>query len=576
MATPAQVQQLYITYFGRPADPEGLRYWTTDTTTPLETIADGFATTPEFTATIEGKTLTQIVSQFYVDLFGRTGEPAGVNYWVDLIAQGITTIQQVGLNISNAALALPATNADNIALTSKITASGSFSDEVGLTTEGVLAYSGQAGIDSGVAYLAPVLTEATIPDAAATTAAVTNLITSNSGVGATINLSSFTDIFTPSTAVRLSNPGGDLVETLPFRFTSTSQSVSATIGSIQVEDQLIDPSTADSDNFNITVTPGTVVADLTTTNIENFAFFLDNADRGGTFDFNDGGQLQTNVKKVVLSGTLGTNAAGFGYQIADFADAGATVLDASGVTTPGAEGAILANAHQALGVTNVAVTMSGGAGNDTLSGGNAHDVISGNAGIDLLVGNEGDDTMSGGTAADIIFGNAGNDSISGGADADTIVGDIGSDTLLGDSGNDTIDGGTGDDSITGGTGVDSMTGGLEADTFLYGSLTQLVADTGITELTSDVITDFVSLTDKIQTGLAGTATNFKDVAGAATYDLAKAAAEGPAGFDGAVQYVYTDFGGNGVLFVDTDKNNTADASILFTGDPALAFGDIIA
>ena len=151
MATSAQVQQLYLTYFGRPADPEGLRFWTADTTTPLEEIANGFATTREFKATVVDKTYAQIVNEFYISMFGRSAEPVGLSYWVDLLSRGVTTVQQVGMNIGNAALALPASNADNIAVTSKMTACANWTTDVASSTAGILAYTGQPGIDAGIA-----------------------------------------------------------------------------------------------------------------------------------------------------------------------------------------------------------------------------------------------------------------------------------------------------------------------------------------------------------------------------------------------------------------------------------------
>jgi Ca2+-binding RTX toxin-like protein len=578
MATSAQVQQLYLTYFGRPADPEGLRFWTSDTTTPLTTIANGFAGTPEFTASIAGKTFAQVVNQFYVSLFNRNAETAGLNYWVGLLQQGLITLQQVGLNISNAALAQPSTSIDFIAVTSKITAAGNFTTQVGSTTPGILAYTGPAGVTAGVQFLAPVFTTATIPNAAATTAAVNNLITSNSGVGTTVELSTFQDIFTPTSAVRLTT-FGQLVETLPFRFTADSQSVGAPAGSLQSFDQLIDPSVSDSDNLNITVAPGLWPGpdgvDIATINIENFKFFLNGADGGGFFDFNNFGNQQTNVKSVTLSGTINP---GGGWSVVDFGDAGATVLDASGVTTSGIDGQIAAIAFAAPAIGNANVTMIGGAGNDFFVAGFGADSLVGGAGIDTLNGLNGADTILGGSGSDVLFGGSEADTISGELDADTIFGDDGSDILSGNEANDTISGGLGNDSITGGTGVDSMTGDGGSDRFIYGSFATLVADTGNTQAGSDIITDFVSGADSLKTGVAGTATNFKILGASANYDAAKSAAQGPGGFDGAVSYIYTSFGTTGVLFVDTDNNNTADASILFTGAavPVLVAADIIA
>jgi len=584
MATSAQVQQLNIVYFGRPADPTGLRYWTANSATPVATIANGFATTPEFTSTIVGKSFAQIVNQFYVSLFGRSAEPAGLNYWVDLLSRGLTTVQAVGLNISNAALALPATNADNIAISSKLTAAANYTTQVDSSTAGILAFAGQPGIDAGISFLAPVLTVATIPTAAATTAAVNNLIASNSGVGQTANLSTFADIFTSTNAVRVLN--GNVVETLAFRFTSDSQSVSGTEQTVQSTDQLIDPSVSDSDNLNITVTGFAQPTDpqrdavgwdsIQTANIENFKFSLNNA-VGSAFNFR---ASQTGVKTVTVSGTTID-----GYTFGNFGNSGATSFDASGVTTAGAAGRITATAfvaNLANDVITPAVTIIGGAGNDVLTAGNGADTINGGAGNDEIYGLVGNDTLNGGTGSDLINGGTGNDTINGEAGSDTLNGDAGNDTINGGDGNDDIKGGDNNDTITGGVGADSLSGGNNNDIFNYVSLTQLVLDTGNTAATSDLITDFkVNGTDTLKTGLAGTAANFRsNLNQAASYDAAKATAN--AAFDGAVQYAYVNYSLTlSALFIDTDANGSADASILFNvgGNPGaglLVATDIVA
>ena len=138
MATASQVQFLYIAYFGRPADYSGLDFWTSDESTAIETIADGFATTPEYSDTTEGSSTFAIVNSFYENLFGRTGEVKGVQEWVDLIASGATTVQQVGVKIAEAALSASPATTDTEALNAKISAAAAFTAETALTTAGVL------------------------------------------------------------------------------------------------------------------------------------------------------------------------------------------------------------------------------------------------------------------------------------------------------------------------------------------------------------------------------------------------------------------------------------------------------
>lgn len=84
---------------------------------------------------------------------------------------------------------------------------------------------------------------------------------------------------------------------------------------------------------------------------------------------------------------------------------------------------------------NVAVTLDGGVGNDTLVGGAAGDLLIGGAGDDQLSGNGGNDELRGGTGDDVLSGGSGDDALFGGDGADELRGDSGNDVLtLNDAG----------------------------------------------------------------------------------------------------------------------------------------------
>lgn len=149
--------------------------------------------------------------------------------------------------------------------------------------------------------------------------------------------------------------------------------------------------------------------------------------------------------------------------------------------------------------------------------------------------------------------------------------------IVGTALDDTLTGGAGNDTITGAAGADTMTGGTGADTFAYGSLATVSAQTGITLATADTITGFVSGTDFIKTGTAGTVANYSGAAAVASFALAQAAAD--TAMDGTVVYHLTSTAADGgLLFVDSNADGTADAVIKLTGVDftSFAFGDIIA
>lgn len=144
---------------------------------------------------------------------------------------------------------------------------------------------------------------------------------------------------------------------------------------------------------------------------------------------------------------------------------------------------------------DVANTMLGLAGNDSITAGAGNDTLDGGAGNDTLIGGTGNDVYYVDSTSDVVTegASAGNDTVFSSANFtlganlevltltgaanitgtgnglnNLITGNSGQNTLLGGAGNDTIDGGLGADSIDGGTGNDSLVGGERWDTILGG------------------------------------------------------------------------------------------------------------
>jgi len=169
----------------------------------------------------------------------------------------------------------------------------------------------------------------------------------------------------------------------------------------------------------------------------------------------------------------------------------------------------------------------------------------------------------------------------------SITGNAGADTITGTSIADAIATGGGNDTVTGGLGADIYTGGAGVDTFVIAT-----ADTGATVATADKINvaSFTTTTDKLKLGVAGSVTNYVEVAGVANDTFTLASDDANTAMDGTVKYVFiygldADVGtggldgADGVLFIDNDMNGTFDDVIVITGAAtaaALAFGDIIA
>lgn len=87
----AAISTLYHTAFGRDADAGGLDYWFDlgRGGATLKQIASAFTASAEF-ANVATTSNQDFVQGLYQNTFGRAGEDAGVNYWMDALANGST------------------------------------------------------------------------------------------------------------------------------------------------------------------------------------------------------------------------------------------------------------------------------------------------------------------------------------------------------------------------------------------------------------------------------------------------------------------------------------------------------
>jgi hypothetical protein len=149
----AQVQQLYIAYFGRPADPIGLQYWATQIDAANGSIAAvqaGFSASTESQALFGNKSTIDKVTAIYQNAFGRAPEPAGLAYWVAQLDSGKVTQAQASWTIQQSAGA-----GDAAAVQNKLTAAQAFTAQIDTTAE-IQGYQGTGAADAGRAFLATV------------------------------------------------------------------------------------------------------------------------------------------------------------------------------------------------------------------------------------------------------------------------------------------------------------------------------------------------------------------------------------------------------------------------------------
>ena len=86
-ATSTQIQELYVAYFGRAADPTGLDYWTEKGISTAAFAANMYAQ-PEFKSAFGSSSVEAQVNQIYKNLFDREADVTGLTYWTKEINLG--------------------------------------------------------------------------------------------------------------------------------------------------------------------------------------------------------------------------------------------------------------------------------------------------------------------------------------------------------------------------------------------------------------------------------------------------------------------------------------------------------
>lgn len=80
------VQRIFVAFYGRPADPAGLTFWTNQANEKgIAGVINAFATSDEAFSLYGNQATTLFVNRIYLQLFGRDADASGLKYWVDRI-----------------------------------------------------------------------------------------------------------------------------------------------------------------------------------------------------------------------------------------------------------------------------------------------------------------------------------------------------------------------------------------------------------------------------------------------------------------------------------------------------------
>ncbi len=272
----AAAQQLYVSYYGRPADPAGLTFWTAEFTNSdnVDAALEAFGTSAEYTALANGLSNEALVNLLYNQMFNRDGDTEGVAFYVGELASGDSTLASIALDIANGAL-----GADVTTLANKVTVANTFTTDVEADSA---PYT-----DDDIAAA-----RALLDDVDATAASVT---AGNTAASALVDdLGRTTD---PAVAYTLT-AGIDIIES-----GSGDDTYAATSPTLGANDIITDSSTDDDDTLSIVHSAIAATAAASISGVENISVEID-AFVGARSSFD-----ATNVKGASI--TLWSDKLGF-------------------------------------------------------------------------------------------------------------------------------------------------------------------------------------------------------------------------------------------------------------------------
>jgi len=223
-ATSTQLQELYVAYFGRAADPTGLDYWTEKGITQAKFASDMYAQA-EFKDAYGSLSTESQVNQIYKNLFDREADVTGLTYWTQQINLGTLKVAEIATHLIWAAQNNSGSSDDKTALTNRTNAAVAYTAKVKETTAGILAYQAEStgttfvkgvNITEAISYLSGIDKD-TVHTAAGIAASVavitTNGVPTAAVAGKAITLTTSNDVVnkTSATAAMTTGEGNDVI-----------------------------------------------------------------------------------------------------------------------------------------------------------------------------------------------------------------------------------------------------------------------------------------------------------------------------------------------------------------------------
>ena len=261
------VQEFYIGYYGRPADPAGLLYWEDrfDMSDDLNDVLNQFGTSTEFTTNFGFMSNEELVNNLFLQLFGRVADAAGLAFYTGRLDSGAATLASIAKQIIDGASGNDAT-----VLANKVIVSQTYTDAVttmGATYEADDIADAQAILDAVDETAASV----TRGNAAATAEVASNVSSTANHKPIASPISLNVDSSIPYLEQQLigNDPDGD---TITYELISNSSGVGYSLAYVNSTTGMLyincEPSGNDSFALSYRVTDGQLFSDPATVTVQ--------------------------------------------------------------------------------------------------------------------------------------------------------------------------------------------------------------------------------------------------------------------------------------------------------------------
>lgn len=119
------MQEMYVAYYGRPAEPSGLQYWADrlSADSNLDDILAAFGTSAEYNDNYGQLTNAELIEGLYQQMFSRDPDPSGLEFYTHRLESGEASLASIAKQIADGAL-----NSDAITLENRVSAAMGYSN----------------------------------------------------------------------------------------------------------------------------------------------------------------------------------------------------------------------------------------------------------------------------------------------------------------------------------------------------------------------------------------------------------------------------------------------------------------